>query len=259
MSHNTAPQASSVSPVGRLRPSDLGSRVVVRCLAGQDDYRAHGRQRYRDLLGELVSADATALVVRTARAGEVSVPADQVVRVKLVPPAASASAGAAETFRHHANLDALDLQQVCARSWPGIEQERMGGWLLRAGGGWTGRANSTLPAGDPGCELDAALDRVRRWYAERDLPALLQVPLPALADLAESLTSRGWQDLRGALVQSAPTRLVLAKTPADAALPEVTLADVPDERWLDSYHYAGGGGGGPLSRAGYTILTGGTP
>jgi N-acetylglutamate synthase len=245
---------TGVSPVGRLGPADLGSRVVVRSLAGTND----GRQLYRDLLGELVSADPTSLVVRTARSGEVSVPADQVIRVKQVPEASSKTAGEAERFRHHADVDPLALQRVCARSWPGIETERLGDWRMRAGGGWTGRANSTLPDGDPGCDLDTALHLVRRWYGERDLPPLLQVPLPALTGLAADLAARGWRDIRGALVQTAPTELVLAKTPAQPQLPPVRLAEVPDERWLDSYHYAGGATG-PMSTYGYTILTSGPP
>ena len=33
--------------------------------------------------------------------------------------------------------------------WPPLERGELGGWMLRAAGGFTGRANSVLPLGDP--------------------------------------------------------------------------------------------------------------
>ena len=47
----------------------------------------------------------------------------------------------------------LELERVAAAHWRGTEQEWLGEWLLRAADGFTGRANSALPLGDPG----------RRW------------------------------------------------------------------------------------------------
>ena len=47
-------------------------------------------------------------------------------------------------------LGVEDLERVAARGWPGLEQDTLGEWLLRAGGGFTGRANSVLVVGDPG-------------------------------------------------------------------------------------------------------------
>src|SRR5215475_9156924 len=43
------------------------------------------------------------------------------------------------------------------------------------------RANSALLLGDPERPVPDALAEVRAWYAERGLPALLAVPLPAQA------------------------------------------------------------------------------
>ena len=43
-----------------------------------------------------------------------------------------------------------DLEGAAALHWQAPETERLGDWLLRAAEGFTGRANSALPVGDPG-------------------------------------------------------------------------------------------------------------
>ena len=48
----------------------------------------------------------------------------------------------------------LELERVAAAHWRGTEEEWLGEWLLRAADGFTGRANSALPLGDPGRPLD---------------------------------------------------------------------------------------------------------
>jgi N-acetylglutamate synthase len=47
-------------------------------------------------------------------------------------------------------LDVADLERLATRGWRGAEEAPLGEWLLRAGGGFTGRANSALVAGNPG-------------------------------------------------------------------------------------------------------------
>jgi hypothetical protein len=54
-----------------------------------------------------------------------------------------------------------------------------GGWLLRAAGGFTGRANSALATGDPGMPLADAVGEVCRWYTVRGLPALVSLAYPS--------------------------------------------------------------------------------
>ncbi len=140
----------------------------------------------------------------------------------------------------------IALEQVTAAGWPAPDTEQLGGWLLRAADGWTNRANSVLPLGSPGMPLDAALERVRAWYAARDLPARFTVPLPGFDELDQQLVSRGWSTTHTVLVQTGPLATVLAETPplAEASLapqptvPEpstaldVTLADQPGPDWL---------------------------
>jgi ribosomal protein S18 acetylase RimI-like enzyme len=53
-----------------------------------------------------------------------------------------------------------EVEQRCADAWPALVEERLGDWRLRAAGGFTGRANSTLTCGDPGVPVPEALHRV---------------------------------------------------------------------------------------------------
>lgn len=144
-------------------------------------------------------------------------------------------------------MDILALERVAASHWRGTEEEWLGGWLLRSAGGFTGRANSALPLGDPGLPLNAAVDAVTRWYAGRGLPPMVAVPVPLdgaggpARALDDELARRGWP------TRSAPAFVMVADVPADAAgaagVPgdglEVRADAEPDDAWLAAYHYRG--------------------
>ena len=70
--------------------------------------------------------------------------------------------------------------------------------------GWTGRANSALPVGDPDRPLPAAVDAVERWYADHGQPAMVNTPLPLAAPVGAELDARGWSTRPPTLVQTAP-------------------------------------------------------
>jgi N-acetylglutamate synthase len=72
----------------------------------------------------------------------------------------------------------IDLERIAAAHWRGTEEEWLGQWLLRAAGGFTGRANSALPLGDPGLPLGEAVDYVTRWYTDRVLRPMIALPMP---------------------------------------------------------------------------------
>ena len=129
--------------------------------------------------------------------------------------------------------DVAALERLAARSWRGLEEEPFGDWLLRAGGGFTGRANSALVVGDPPVALDAAVATVGRWYAVRGLRPQAQVPLPGAEAADASFAGAGWTTVEDVLVLTAP----LASWPA-ADVP-VDLACSPDEAWLAGYRYRG--------------------
>ena len=126
-----------------------------------------------------------------------------------------------------------ELERLAARTWRGLEEERLGEWLLRAGGGFTGRANSVLVVGDPPTDLPAAVAAVTRWYADRGLRPRAQVPVPGGEAADAAFAAAGW----------ARDEDVLVLTASPAGWPEpavpVDLAPRPDDAWLTGYRYRG--------------------
>jgi ribosomal protein S18 acetylase RimI-like enzyme len=153
---------------------------------------------------------------------------------------------------HHGRVhdQIIERERAAARHWRGTEEEWLGGWLLRAAQGFTGRANSVLPLGDPGLPLDSALDRVVRWYRDRGLPPMIVVPSLLDADspgreLDQSLSERSWT------TRSGPAFVMVADLSdgtspihdlaAGHLPPGVTFAvdNEPQQAWLAMYHYRG--------------------
>lgn len=132
-----------------------------------------------------------------------------------------------------------DLEAVAALGWRGLEQERLGGWLLRAAHGFTGRANSALPLDPPDRPLADALAAVRTWYAARDLPAIVQVPLPWAADVDTALARAGWTAYNPTRVLVSPLSELVRHCPPDTGLAPVRHEAAPSPHWLAGYVYRG--------------------
>jgi ribosomal protein S18 acetylase RimI-like enzyme len=130
-------------------------------------------------------------------------------------------------------LGVVDLELLAARGWRGLEEDRLGDWLLRAGGGFTGRANSVLVVGDPGMPLPDAVDAVTRWYAERGLPPCAQLAGVQSRAADAAFAAAGWEQASAALVLTAPIG-----TPPPVDVP-VDLSPKPDDAWLSGYRYRG--------------------
>ncbi|WP_163511115.1 GNAT family N-acetyltransferase [Fodinicola acaciae] len=133
----------------------------------------------------------------------------------------------------------IELERIAMAGWPGLELATLGEWRLRAASGFTGRGNSALPLGSPGLPSAEAVSYVRDWYFSRGLPAMVQVPLPARADLVPVLEDAGFTRAWGALVLTAPVSAVLA-LPERTDLPAVSWSAEPGADWLSLYHYRGG-------------------
>lgn len=172
------------------------------------------------------------MLLITRRTGEaVRIAESALVAGKTVPAAPARRRGPAATFP--------ELARATARAWQPPESERLGEWTLRAAGGFTRRANSALPLGDPGLPLDAALDRVRDWYAARELPAYVQAATGA-ADTQELLCAelerRDWRREVSAEVRIAALAPI---GDLDADVDAVRLDRSFDEDWLRRYQRSG--------------------
>jgi ribosomal protein S18 acetylase RimI-like enzyme len=209
----------------RVTAADVGKRVSVRRLTDDGDTV----EKFTDTVGVLTSWDDGVLLI-TRRTGErVRIAESSLVAAKVVPSAPARRRGPAASYE--------ELARVAARAWPPVESERLGGWELRAAGGFTRRANSVLPLADPGVPLDRALAYVRDWYAARDLPAFIQTATGAEGTqelLCAELEARGWTREVTAELWTGPLAPV-----ADREAPGVTLSRAADEAWLRRYQRKG--------------------
>lgn len=210
-----------------------------------------GRQLYGDVLGDLVSWDGDELVIRTRDGSLVPVTWGDVVAGKPVPaPPALRPPDSGET-----------LARMAASGWPAVEIEVLGDWWLQAADGFTGRANSVQPSGSPGVPLDAALERVCGFYAERGLPAWIQVIVDT--PLEAELLERGWvlqtsgkeawatTEVWVCQVAELLSRLEALGVPSESSVtPSVELGEL-DEAWERLY------GRAVSSPAARHVLTGG--
>lgn len=213
----------------RITPADVGRRVSVRRLTGAGD----GAEKFTDTVGVLTSWD-NGVVLVTRRTGEtVRIAESSLVAGKVVPAAPARRRGPAASFR--------ELTRVAARAWQPVEREALGEWELRAAAGFTRRANSALPLGEPGMPLDEALGRVRSWYGRRDLPAYIQAATGGEGTqepLCAGLEARGW--VREVTAETRVGALApLADGPSSGTGPasgaRVRLERVCDEAWLRRY------------------------
>jgi N-acetylglutamate synthase len=194
--------------VSTLGDRDVGHRVVVR--------RRLPDARLTDVLGVLQTADPSALVVRRANGSIEVIPHHDVTAAKTVPRLPLRA------------LDRAELPLIAALGRPAAETARIGEWMLRASKGWTGRANSLLPHGDPGIDVSAALARVVEFYTERELPPLAQVVLGSGAE--RELRSRGWIEARPDESDTLALHTTLDTANAEPAWP-VTVTETPGEEW----------------------------
>jgi N-acetylglutamate synthase len=211
-----------------LEPSWVGRRVSIRRVV---DHDSAGRVGFADVVGDLVGLGTDRAVVDT-RHGLVEVPLDAVAIARLAPPSTA---------------DELALEGVAALGLRPADTEELGGWTLRADHGFTRRANSVLPLRRPGMPLDEALGIAHDWYAARDLPLRLQLPVEGRRLLDAELGERGWP--ADDYVHVFAGRLsALHAAPVD--VPPVDVADLPSEGWLTLYR-----GGHGLTDTGRALLT----
>ncbi|WP_167106915.1 GNAT family N-acetyltransferase [Mycobacterium sp. DL592] len=177
----------------------VGARVSIR-------YRlpAGSAAPMTDVIGHVQSLDP--VVLRTKSGEVVSIdPADVVAVRELsdVPVRAS---------------EIRALEHAAALAWPGSEQHWLDGWFLRAGGGYTSRANSAVPL-DFSATI-AGIGGVIDWYAQRGLQ-----PWLALPDRLLPVRTAGIKHTRVMV-----TELTQANTVA-----AVRFQDRPDADWLTTY------------------------
>jgi N-acetylglutamate synthase len=214
----------------------VGRRVVVRYGLERTDLAG---AKVTDAVGDLVELDDRIAVVET-RSGRVQIARHRVVAAKLIAPSTA---------------EILALEAIAERGWRAAETADIGGWLLRANSGFTGRANSALPLRQPTQTLEDTLASARAWYAARGLPFRVQVPLPARRDLEVALAERGFA--ADADVQVLTGRLDILRRAGAHARGEpadvyISVTDQPNDDWLAEYRQYRGR---PVPAAGVALLS----
>lgn len=213
--------------------TQVGRRVSIRRVVGA----GAGRPVFTDAIGWLEAIGSDELLLRHRDGTATLIDPRSVVAAKLVPPPAL-SMGERSRAAAALAVPIPELARISALGWPGLDNGQIGAWLLRAGAGFTGRANAALPVGDPGMSIGEAIDAVVAWYTERDLPPRVQVPLPYADAVDEALAARGWIAGDGAHVLVADVSSLLALPQRTEAV--VRLDSAPDDAWISGYHYRGG-------------------
>jgi ribosomal protein S18 acetylase RimI-like enzyme len=177
----------------------IGSRVSIR-------YRlpAGSAPPMTDVIGHVQALDP--VVVRTKSGELVEIDPADVVGVRELG---------------HAPVRASEiraLEHAAALAWPGTEQHWHHGWLLRAGGGYTSRANSAVPL-DFSANI-TALPGIIDWYERRGLAPWLALPERLVPVRATGINN---------------TRVMVTVIPEAESHAEVTLLDRPDRAWLACY------------------------
>ncbi|MCP1388207.1 GNAT family N-acetyltransferase [Corynebacterium sp. TA-R-1] len=194
----------------------VGDRVVVRRRRGD---------LASDVIGHVVSTNP--LVVRPQEVGglpssrEAVLIEDLHIIKKLSP----------RTVR---NSDIRAIETATARAFPGQEQERIDGWLIRAGAEIAERSNSATPIGHSAGFTAVPIDAITEFYRARNMPVQLCIP-ERIGKPAQRLVEQrpdAW-----ALGEEIAVMSTAVET--REMDPNVQVDALPDATWLAMYHYRG--------------------
>lgn len=175
-----------------------------------------------DVIGWLTGVTADRIALQREGGAVVLVERAAVVVAKRVP----AAKGGPDPLR----ISAAAQERSALPGWLAWS-EPLGEWTLRAGGGFTRRANSTLAVGDPALPLAEASDRVISYSLSHGISPLTQVIVGS--DVEAGLARLGWQPDAG-MTDVLVCRLA---TLLGNDLPDerVTVQDTLDDRWWRAY------------------------
>ena len=124
----------------------------------------------------------------------------------------------------------MELEELSDLTWPAEEIVEYGRWRLRISDGFSMRANSVLPIGDPPVDLAAAVNEVISTYREKKLRPTFSIPLPIFDELDRYLEQVGWNIKIDAnfLIKDIGS-IELASNPGYA----VEMMDNPSKLWLE--------------------------
>jgi ribosomal protein S18 acetylase RimI-like enzyme len=160
----------------------------------------------------------------------------------------------------YSSIERRELESVMDAAWPALERHDAGGWILRAAGGVTQRANSIWPrtasAGQPRDDLRSLLAEARAWYRSRRLPVIFQLfDNPGMEALHDLLDTEGFTRQSETLVMTRAAPPGADPAGSSGAVP-VELSAAPSTEWLRVWWQVDGRGGEEALATARAILEG---
>ena len=192
----------------------IGKRVTIRL------HEPSGG--YRDIVGILQSEHE----LITSKSKTISFSPDEIAiwrEIKPLPDLAGRGAPLSQRI--------IELEKLSDFTWPAQEIVEYGKWRLRISDGFSMRANSVLPIGEPPIDLASAVDEITHIYREKKLKPTFSIPLPIFDELDRYLEQHGWnikidanfliRDIGAIDVSSDPQF-------------SIEILDYPSEEWLET-------------------------
>ena len=153
----------------------IGKRVTIRL------HEPSGG--YRDIVGILQSEHE----LITSKSKTISFSPDEIAIWREIKPLPDLAGKGAPLSRR-----IIELEKLSDLTWPAQEIVEYGKWRLRISDGFSMRANSVLPIGEPPIDLASAVDEVIGIYRENKLKPTFSIPLPIFDELDRYLEEHGW-------------------------------------------------------------------
>jgi GNAT superfamily N-acetyltransferase len=130
------------------------------------------------------------------------------------------------------------MLRLAVAAWPALETAGIDGWLWRASGGGSKRANSVSALSFTGADPETAIDAIEARYSARGQVPRFQIDdISAPADLARRLLARGYREEEVTLTMTKsigaadpPSSCEIAAEPTAAWLAVYLSAITPDRR-----------------------------
>ena len=138
---------------------------------------------YRDIVGILQSERE----LITSKSKTITFSPDEIAiwrEIKPLPDLAGKGAPLSQRI--------IELEKLSDLTWPAQEIVEYGKWRLRISDGFSMRANSVLPIGEPPIDLASAVDEITNIYRENKIKPTFSIPLPIFDELDRYLEQNGW-------------------------------------------------------------------
>jgi ribosomal protein S18 acetylase RimI-like enzyme len=176
---------------------------------------------YRDIVGILQSERE----LITSKSKTIAFSPDEIAiwrEIKPLPDLAGKGAPLSQRI--------IELEKLSDLTWPAQEIVEYGKWRLRISDGFSMRANSVLPIGEPPIDLASAIDEITNIYRENKLKPTFSIPLPIFDELDRYLEQNGWNIKIDANFLIRDIGAIEASSDPQFS---IEILDYPSKEWLE--------------------------